>query len=85
MMPGWPSAWRWSKERQIRSCNHLADESVLDGIVIDIALDGLFGDVPPVIVTENSGWHDQFSCLDEHPVAIHVYDDLTVAMLHSQH
>ena len=53
----------------------------LDGIVLDISLDGLFGDVPPVIVTEDSEWHEIFRRLDENPVAIHVFDKRTVAML----
>ena len=53
----------------------------LDGIVLDISLDGLFGDVPQVIVTENSEWHEVFKRLDENPVAIHVFDKRTVSML----
>lgn len=54
-----------------------------DGIVIDIALDGLFNDVPKVIVTEDLYWHEIFKRLDENPVAIHVFDKRTVSMLRS--
>ena len=53
----------------------------LDGIIMDIALDGMFTDAPPVIVTEDSECHEIFKRLDENPVAIHVFDKRTVAML----
>ncbi len=53
----------------------------LNGITMDIALDGMFADVPPVIVTEGLYWHEVFKRLDENPVAIHVFDERTVAML----
>ena len=53
----------------------------LDGIILDIAFDGLWADQPPVIVTEDSEWHDMFRRLDENPVAIHVFDKRTVSML----
>ena len=53
----------------------------LDGILLDITFDGLFADQPPVIVTEDSEWHEIFKRLDENPVAIHVFDKATVAML----
>ena len=53
----------------------------LDGIVLDICLDGMFGDVPQVIVTEGLYWHEVFKRLDENLVAIHVFDKRTVLML----
>ena len=53
----------------------------LDGIILDISLDGLFSDVPSVIVMEDSEYHDIFRRLDENPVAIHVFDARTVSML----
>ena len=53
----------------------------LNGIILDIAFDGLFADQPPVIVTEDSEWHEIFKRLDENPVAIHVFDEKTVSML----
>ena len=53
----------------------------LDGIVIDIALDGLFADAPQVIVERDSDSHEIFRRLDENPVAIHVFDERTVSML----
>ncbi len=53
----------------------------LNGIKLDIALDGLWADQPPVIVTEDSYWHEMFRRLDANPVAIHVFDKRTVAML----
>ncbi len=53
----------------------------LDGILLDIAFDGLFADQPPVIVTEDSEWHEMFRRLDENPVALHVFDEKTVSML----
>ena len=53
----------------------------LDGVLLDIAFDGLFADMPPVIATEDSEWHDMFKRLDENPVAIHLFDKRTVVML----
>ena len=53
----------------------------LDGIILDIALDGLFNDVPKVIATRDLYWHEIFRRLDENPVAIHVFDKRTVSML----
>ena len=56
----------------------------LDGIILDIALDGMFADVPQVIVTENLYWHEIFKRLDENPVAIHCFNEHTyVSMLRS--
>ena len=53
----------------------------LDGIVLDIALDGMFSDAPKVIVEEHSDSHEIFRRLDENPVAIHIFDERTVSML----
>ncbi len=53
----------------------------LDGIVLDITADGFEADAAPVIVTENSAWHDRFDRFDEHPAAINVYEDRIVSML----
>ena len=53
----------------------------LDGVILDITLDGLFADVPSVIVMEDPECHDIFRRLDENPVAIHVFDERTVSML----
>ena len=53
----------------------------LDGVILDITADGFEPSMPSVVVTENSEWRDQFNRLDEHPAAIHLYDDRTVAML----
>ena len=53
----------------------------LDGTVLDITLDGIFNDVPSVIVTRDLYWHDIFKRLDENPVAIHVFDERSVLML----
>ena len=53
----------------------------LDGVILDITFDGLFADQPPVIVTEDSYWHEMFKRLDENPIAIHVFDKRTVSML----
>ena len=55
----------------------------LDGIILDIALDGLFADAPQVIVEKDSECHEIFKRLDENPVAIHVFDGRTVSMLRS--
>ena len=53
----------------------------LDGFILDITFDGLFADQPPVIVTENSEWHEIFRRLDGNQVAIHVFDERTAATL----
>ena len=53
----------------------------LDGIILDITLDGLYADQPPVIVTEDSYWHEIFKRLDENPVAIHVFNKRNASML----
>ena len=55
----------------------------LDGIVLDICLDGMFSDAPKVIVEEHSDSdsHEIFRRLDENPVAIRCFDKRTVAML----
>jgi len=53
----------------------------LDGIILDITFDGLFNDVPQVIVTEHLYWHEIFKRLDANLVAIHVFNEHTVAML----
>ncbi len=53
----------------------------LGGVILDITLDGLYSDVPPVIVTEGLYWHEVFKRLDENLVAIHVFDERTVSML----
>ncbi|MCH7822549.1 MAG: hypothetical protein IIA07_11055 [Proteobacteria bacterium] len=55
----------------------------LDGIILDITLDGLFSDQPPVIVTEDQYWHEMFRRLDEHPVSIHVFGKRNTAVLRS--
>ena len=52
----------------------------LDGIILDIAFDGLFADQPPVIVTEDSYWHEIFKRLDENPVALHVFNKRNASM-----
>ena len=53
----------------------------LDGIILDITLDGLFSDQPPVIVTEDLYWHEIFKRLDENPVSIHVFGKRNAAIL----
>ncbi len=53
----------------------------LGGYVLDITGDGFGPNIPSVIVTDNSDWHDQFKRFDEHPVAIHLYDDWTASRL----
>lgn len=55
----------------------------LDGIILDITLDGLFSDQPPVIVTEDLYWHEIFKRLDENPVSIHVFGKRNAAVLRS--
>ena len=55
----------------------------LDGVILDVTADGFEPDAPPVIVAENSTWHDRFNRFDEHPAAINVYEDRTAAMLRS--
>jgi len=52
----------------------------LDGIILDITLDGLYSDVPPVIVTEGSYWHEIFKRLDEHLVTINVFNKRNASM-----
>ena len=39
----------------------------VNGITMDIALDGMFGDVPSVIATRDLCWHERFRRLDENP------------------
>ena len=53
----------------------------LDDIVLDITADGIDPNLPKVIVTDNSAWHDQFDRLDEHPVAIDMYEDHVTSRL----
>ena len=53
----------------------------LDGVIIDITADGFEPHMPKVVVAENSDWHNQFDRLDEHPAAIHGYDDYTASRL----
>jgi len=53
----------------------------LGGYVLDITADGFGPNIPSVIVTDNSDWHDQFKRFDEHPVSIHLYDDRTASRL----
>ena len=52
----------------------------LGGVILDITLDGLFNDVPQVIVTESSYWHEIFKRLDENLVAIHVFNERNASM-----
>ncbi len=52
----------------------------LGGVILDITLDGLFNDVPPVIVTEDLYWHEIFKRLDEHLVSINVFNKHNASM-----
>jgi len=53
----------------------------LGGVILDITLDGLYSDVPPVIVTEDLYWHEIFKRLDENLVSINVFNKRNASML----
>ena len=57
----------------------------LDGIILDITFDGLFNDVPQVIVTEDLYWHEIFKRLDEHLVTINVFNKRNASMFQASY